>query len=123
MKGKIRSAALEDRVPQGDERSAASRRMVQQTPAFVQTCRSFETPLPRPSERGRSVLRPERLDSLVGPQALPRFSSACARMEDKVVVGVIALGSTLTCRIEGKPEASARSYAGRNPAVSSTVSP
>lgn len=37
----------------------------------------------------------ERLDSL-GGQALPRFSSARARIADKVVVGVIASGSTLT---------------------------
>ena len=57
------------------------------------------------------------------PQRLACFLSACARMADRVVVGVIASGSTLTCRIEGSPEASARSYAGRNPAVSSTVSP
>ena len=62
-------------------------------------------------------------DSLARPQTFPPFSSACARMADKVVVGVIASGSTLTCRIEGRPEASARSYAGRNSAVSSTVSP
>jgi hypothetical protein len=57
-------------------------------------------------------------DSLARPQTFPPFSSACARMADKVVVGVIASGSTLTCRIEGRPEASARSYAGRNSAVS-----
>ena len=44
-----------------------------------------------------------------GPQTLPRVSSACARMADKVVVGVIASGSTLTCRIEGRPDARARS--------------
>jgi hypothetical protein len=75
------------------------------------------------SGRGWSVRCRERLDSLASPQTLPPFSSACARMADKVVVGVIASGSTLTCRIEGRPDANARSYAGRNSAVSSTVSP
>lgn len=76
-----------------------------------------------PSGRGWSVRCRERLDSLASPQTLPPFSSARARMADKVVVGVIASGSTLTCRIEGRPDANARSYAGRNSAVSSTVSP
>jgi protein PsiE len=76
-----------------------------------------------PSGRGWSARCRERLDSLASPQTLPPFSSACPRMADKVVVGVIASGSTLTCRIEGRPDANARSYAGRNSAVSSTVSP
>jgi hypothetical protein len=69
--------------------------MVQQTPAFAQTRPSFETP------------------AVAGPQdeveAWFAFSSAWARMALKVVVGVIASGSTLTWRIEGRPEANARS--------------
>src|ERR1700691_5252647 len=83
--------------------------MVHETPAFARTRPSFETP------------------AAAGPQdevgACFAFSSACARIADNVVVGVIVSGSTLTCRIEGRPEASARSYAGKNSAVSSTVSP
>ena len=73
--------------------------------------------------RHEPELSPSRVKRSRGLYRRALFSSACARMADKVVVGVIASGSTLTCRIEGRPEASARSYAGRNSAVSSTVSP
>ena len=54
---------------------------------------------------------------------LPLLARAAARIWLSVVVGVIASGSIFTWMIEGRPEPSARSNAGRNSAVSSTVSP
>ena len=54
---------------------------------------------------------------------VPFLKRAAARIWLSVVVGVIASGSIFTWMIEGRPEPSARSNAGRNSAVSSTVSP
>ena len=107
--GKSQNAELDDLILRRRAKRGVSKDGPQ-TQAFVRTCPSFETP------------------AVAGPQdevgaCFPLFSSACLRIADKVVVGVIASGSTLTCRIEGRPEANARSYAGRNSAVSSTVSP
>ena len=67
-----------------------------------------------PSRRRPHVGASFETPAAAGPQdgvaaSFPRFSSACARMADKVVVGAIASGSTLTCRIEGRPDAKARS--------------
>ena len=70
-----------------------------------------------PSRRTRRETRPETCASDTVAVALQEgapFVSASARMAASVVVGVIASGSTLTCTIEGRPEANARSYAGRN---------
>jgi hypothetical protein len=49
-------------------------------------------------------------------QFLP-CASALARIAASVVIGVIASGSILTCRIAGLPEAKARSKAGAKSAV------
>jgi hypothetical protein len=59
-----------------------------------------------------------------GPERMCHYvAKAAERIAVKVVVGVIASGSIFTWIIEGNPEARARSNAGRNCSVSSTVSP
>jgi hypothetical protein len=69
--------------------------------------------------RGRPIARSDT-HSLTHPS---RAASAFRRIAARVVVGVIASGSILTWRIAGLPDASARSNAGANSAVISTVSP
>ncbi len=89
---------------------------------------------PRGARKGRDRrIRPQMAPQTVGiARNMPGFSrrvqvplldSAAARIWLSVVAGVIASGSIFTWMIAGRPELSARSNAGKNSAVSSTVSP
>jgi hypothetical protein len=65
------------------------------------------------------------MDDAAGTAAHTRSRVACAfsRMAESDIAGVSASGSTLTCRIAGRPELRAASKAVKKSAVRSTVAP
>ena len=65
------------------------------------------------------------MDDAAGTATHTRSRAACAfsRMAESDIAGVSASGSTLTCRIAGRPELRAASKAGKKSAVRSTVVP
>ena len=60
---------------------------------------------------------------ILSAHPLPCAASAFSRMADSDIAGVSASGSTLTCKIAGRPDLRAASKAGKKSAVLSTVAP